>query len=325
MCKVASLIPSLLLAMSADALDAPRARPEVPDAALPPIASQGSVRVDCSNPRAPVHTIADGLAFLQNARPAVLLVSGTCRENVVIAGLDRVTLQGNPTATIDGGTDPNLDTVLIVDSRSIDLVDLTITGGGDGVACAQCLVRLTRVTLRGSLGPGAVTGSSTSFLFLRDSLVRENGDVGVFVGNGSMVRLDNTEVSGNAADGVFLNVGATLVAIGSRFLGNHGNGVTASLHDSVLLNTDTVAGNDGDGVSLQGGSALRTPSTTIGTNLGHQVRVGDLSFAQIQGASIGSGGTFPDVVCDPAFSAVRGISNSPGATTNCPDEQPRAP
>ncbi len=328
MSKILALIASLQLTSPAAALALNGGSPD-PGAAsaagAPPARTR--ILVDCSNPRAPVHTIADGLRALGDARPAALLISGTCHENVTLSAVDRVALQGNPTATIDG-SDPTLDTVLISDAWSIDLVDLTITGGGDGVACGECLARLTRVTVTGSPGPGVVSGTGAQ-LVIGDSFIRGNGDVGVFVGNGSTVRIGSTDVSGNAADGIFLNTGATLAAFSSTVVGNHGNGVTASLHDTVLLNTVTIAGNDGDGVSLQGGSSARTPRTTIAGNGGHQLRVGDLSFAQIPGAGTfisGSGGTFPDVVCDPAFSALRGLGNAQGSpSTNCPDEQPRAP
>src|ERR1700756_3513213 len=41
------------------------------------------IPVQCGNPAAKVKTIGDALTLLGNLHPAVLLISGTCRENVV--------------------------------------------------------------------------------------------------------------------------------------------------------------------------------------------------------------------------------------------------
>src|SRR5262249_25482050 len=114
------------------------------------------IRVQCRNPSARVKTIGDGLKLLGTLHPAMLLVSGTCHEDVSMQGLDSVTLQGNPTATIDGGSDPNAITVEIVSSQNIALNNLTITGGGEGLNCiglSHCA--LTQVTIQKSLGAGA--------------------------------------------------------------------------------------------------------------------------------------------------------------------------
>jgi hypothetical protein len=301
----------------------PAGRDATPASAAPD--ARKTITVDCSNPRARVRSIADGLRLLGDVRPAVLLVSGTCLENVAIQGVDRVTIQGNPTATIDGGSDPSVGTVELLDAASIDLVDLTITGGGEGVGCSQCLARLTRVTIQGTLGLG-VSAGARSHLVLFDSFVRNNPDLGVFVGNASTVNLVNTSVSGNGSHGALLNVGATLLVFSSSIAGNVGSGVSSSLHGSVLLNTTAVTGNGGDGVSIQGGSALHAFASTLSGNGGHQARIGDLSFARFAGAAnTVAGSTFPDLVCDGSFSVLRGIARLPTATTNCPTEQPPVP
>ena len=87
--------------------------------------NKNTIYVDCSSPTAKVKSIASGLNLLGDVRPAVVLITGTCHENVSISGLDRITLQGNPTATIDGGSDPGLGAVVISDSESIELIGLT--------------------------------------------------------------------------------------------------------------------------------------------------------------------------------------------------------
>jgi Right handed beta helix region len=291
----------------------------------------GQVRVNCGNPNARVKTIADGLKRLGDERPAVLLISGTCHENVVIESLDRITLQGNPTATIDGGSDPNLGTVEIGDSQSIELSNLTITGGGEGVGCFwQSLCRLTRVTIQDSLSDGAGVGTKAHLQIL-DSVIQNNADVGLSISSGS-VNFFGGSITGNGSDGVSLLQGGSLgINAGSLFPGvtiqnNAGNGVTANLHNTIALNFATVTGNVGDGVSLQAGSAMSMLGSSVTSNAGHQVRIGDLSIARFGGfANTIAGSNSPDVVCDPVFSATRKFGNLSGTTTNCPAELSATP
>src|SRR5215467_1416340 len=148
-------------------------------AALP--VSTIQILVQCGNPAAKVKTIGEGLKLLGALHPAVLLVSGTCHEDVLIQGLDSITLQGNPTATIDGGSDPNANTVGIVGSLNISLNNLTVTGGGQGVGClgvSYCL--LNQVTIENSLGFGANVQAAAR-LEIFDSVIQNNAGAGLAV------------------------------------------------------------------------------------------------------------------------------------------------
>jgi len=261
----------------------------------------------------------------------VLLISGICEENVAIVSLDRITLQGDPTATIDGGGDSNVGTVEIADSQSVVLSNLTITGGGEGVGCfGQSLCRLNQVTIQNSLGDGAAVGPR-AHLQISDSILQNNADVGLSVGAGS-ANLFGGSITGNAADGVFMSAGGFLGLAGGNLLpnvtisNNAGNGITAQLHNSIAGNSANISGNAGDGISLQGGSSLQIAASRVRDNGGHQIRIGDLSFVRFGGfGNTVTGANSPDVVCDPAFSATRNFANLLGTTTNCPAELPAAP
>jgi hypothetical protein len=131
-----------------------------------PVSPAGPIQipVQCGSPTAPVKSITDALKRLGNFHPAVLLISGTCRENVTIQGLEDITLQGNPTATIDGSGNPDVGTFEIIASRNITLSNLTITGssndvGVDCVGFSYCL--LTQVMLQNN-GSGAAVGGVPS-------------------------------------------------------------------------------------------------------------------------------------------------------------------
>jgi len=289
------------------------------------------ILVRCGNPSSKVYTIADGLKLIGRLRPAVLLISGLCHENVVISSLDRVTLQGNPTATIDGGTDPNVGTVEIADSQSIVLSNLTITAGGEGVGCfGQSLCRLNQVTIQNSLADGAAVGAR-AHMQIADSIIQNNATVGLSIGAGS-ANFFGGSITSNAADGVSMSGGGFLgIASGDHIpnvtiTNNLGNGITAGQQNSIAIKSADIRGNAGDGVSLQGGSSLRIAASSITNNGGHQVRIGDLSFVRFVGfANSISGANAPDVICDPMFSATRNLANLTETTTNCPAELPTLP
>ena len=312
-------------------LGAPRGRGESTTGKAALQKDRNMVKVECSNPVARVRSIAAGLNQLGDERPATLLISGTCHENVSIATLDHVTLQGNPTATIDGGSDPSMGAVEIADAQDITLSNLTITGGGEGVGCfGQSYCNLLQVTIENSLGDGVGVGVRCH-LNLVDSVVQNNAGPGISQGAGS-VNFFGGLIANNSGDGIsmrngsYLGVSAGTVYPAATIQGNAGNGITAQSHSTLAL-AATITGNGGDGVTLQGGSEMTTNGSSIANNGGHQVRIGDLSFVRFAGFHSNTifGANAPDVVCDPQFSATRQFSNLTGTTTNCPAELPPTP
>lgn len=298
--------------------------------ALP--ANTVQIRVECGNPAARVKTIADGLKLLGNLHPAVLLISGTCHENVVIQGLNGITLQGNPKATVDGGSDPNFGTVKISGSINIALNNLTVTGSGQGVGClgvSYCV--LTQVTVENSLGDGADVQAGAR-LEIFDSVIQNNANAGL--GVAGVAAFFGGAITGNGSNGVALRNGGFFATVPGNLTAtvtiqnNAGNGIRTALHNTIILNSAIVSGNAIDGVTLQMGSTLDMFASNITNNRGHQVRIGDLSVARFSGfqSNTVTGANFPDVVCDPQFSATRQLlANAVGATTNCPAELPPTP
>jgi len=297
-----------------------------------PVKNRITISVDCSSPSAKVKTIANGLSLIGGISPAVLLISGTCHEEVLIQGLSDITLQGNPTATIDGGIDVNNATVLILASQNIALNNLTVTGAGEGVGCIrESYCALTQVAIQNSLGDGAGV-SSGAHLDLLDCVLQNNAGNGLNVGHGT-ANLLGGRISGNASNGVLVRVGGTFAAApatdndNATIQNNAGDGILAAVHNTVNLQSAVITDNAVDGVSLQLGSAMNAISSNISNNGGHQVRIGDLSAARFAGGPTNkvTGANFPDVVCDPRFSTTRQLSNAPGATSNCPAELPPTP
>jgi hypothetical protein len=290
------------------------------------------VEVDCSSPKAKIKTIKDGLAQLPTIGPSTLLVSGICHESVSIENRQYLTVQGNPTATIDGGTDIESVMISTSNSREIMLTNLTVTGGGQGVFCGGGdLCRMSNVTVENSLGVGVGVGVFAVFTILH-STIQNNAGPGVWLSGGSSVSLIASNVQGNGDNGITVRAGAMLRAssdgadpnIPTVIQNNAANGIDASLlHGTVVLVDSTVSRNGWDGVILGGGSVAEFERPTITGNAGHGVRIGSLSLAAFNsGPVLVNNNANPDVVCDPQYPVTRGIHRvlGQGGTTNCPPE-----
>jgi len=279
-----------------------------------------TIKVDC-NKKGSINTTLAMLSRAGKTRDISLLVSGTCHENVTIEALENLSLQGNPTATIDGSVNPDLATVTIGRSVNIALSNLTIIGSNlVGVDCESfTYCSLTEVTLQNNdVGANAADGAR---LAITNSTIQNNTEGGVELGFGSAY-LNGGSIVGNGGDGVILGKDATLTTAGRLTIqNNNGNGITTEQHNTIGLGATTITGNTGDGISLRMASTLIVSGSTISNNAGHQVRIGDLSIAQFNHNNT----VTPDVVCDPVYSATRGIGNLIGTTTNCPAELPPTP
>lgn len=249
-----------------------------------PVAAANSeprtVTVNCSAGK----TLAKALERGNEDRPLLVLVRGTCNENVTI-DRDDVTLRGEAGfAGAIAGLDAALDTLTILSSR-VAVEDLVISGGRNGIVsggAGRLAVRGTTVQSTGRTGivvgssSGATIDGSTIQLNPRDgvsiegsqatvinSTVSQNGRVGIFVGTASAVRIgiDNqnnaaaTTVSQNGANGINVFMGAALIANTSitqngadpaSSAGRAGIGVTQGTAD--IAGSNTISNNAGQGV-----------------------------------------------------------------------------
>src|SRR4051812_39143464 len=163
-------------------------------------------------------TVSCGSQNLQakiNAAPAgsTLLVKGTCVGNFVIG--KSLTLQGNPTATLDGNQASH--TVLISGTHTVHLANLTITRGlattGGGIQASAGKLFLVHVTVSDDYASGTTAQGG-----------------GIFFGNGtlsiasSVIRNDvaagSSSGTANALGGGILIEKGTLTIAGSTIRNN---------------------------------------------------------------------------------------------------------
>jgi Right handed beta helix region len=143
---------------------------------------------------------------LESARPGdTFLLSGTCQERVTIA-IDRVTLDGQGSAVIDGGPGGPAEFSAVVTIKSASGV--TIKG----------------LTVRNGPGEGILAQGGASFT-LQAAQVHGNAFTGVSVGGNSTAEVIDANIHHNAL-GADVYTGSSLILKGTiAIMDNSGNGV----------------------------------------------------------------------------------------------------
>jgi hypothetical protein len=273
-------------------------------------AQAANLTVNCDN-RETIHKAVKLLANTNPQGPNTISVTGSCRENIVIRGMDRLTLITKKGASITDRSNGSLAVVDIEDSHSATVQGFTIIGGGGGVNCGSASVcYLTGNTIEaGGVGVG---GGSRSFL---ESNVIQNGGRGATVEDGSQMFSSNDVFQSNAAQGIVIGDGVYFVASNSSFL-NNGVGILAAA-SNLLLHGGTISGSIGNGMTMLAGSTVvfRDGVTVIG-NGGDGVHLEDASFAGFQSATVTGNLSGLDVNCAPQFTITHFVERT-GGITNC--------
>jgi len=223
-----------------------------------------TVKVDCVKGQ----TIAKALEREDERKPLIVIVQGTCNENVVMTR-DDVTLQGD--AAAGGavvGVDPAQATVQIDGARRVVIDNLTVSGGSDGIL---------------------VTRGATSDL--RNCAVQGNGRIGVVVSYGATATVDNCLIQNNGGGGLAAANSASLALTNSTVQGNTGFGVVGARNANVRVGQDlagsaalgpvVIRGNTGNGLVVTENSAGILVGSTVENNGGTGVWVGRGSNASI--------------------------------------------
>ena len=268
-----------------------------------------SLRVDCDKHES-ISKVLHLLAKANPQGPNTITVSGACQENIVIRGMDRLTLITRNGASITDRSNGSLAVVDIEDSQKVILQGFTINGGDRGVVCnTASLCYLTGNTIQGPGHFGVnVLGGARAFLA---SNVIQNWGRGAFI-TGAQVFSSNDVFQGNGGSGIAALLGSYFESLNSTF-DNNGDGIEAA--GAMLLNGGTVSGNSRIGVRMLGGNvAFQGP--TITGNGGVGVHLEDGAFAGFLAANITGNLGGLDIECTPQFPITRFIERT-GGTTNC--------
>jgi len=249
-------------------------------------AQAANLTVNCAK-KETIHKAVKLLADTNPQGPNTITVSGSCRDNILIQSMDRLTLIAKNGASITDRSKGSLTVVDIEDSHRVTLQGFTINGGDNGVGCGtESVCYLTGNTIQGAGASGSGIGiGGRSHAFLESNVIQNNGFRGSTVSGGSQISSSNDVFQGNAAQGIVV-FGAYFEAFNSSFL-NNGVGIEGALNSTLDLHGGTISGNGGDGMTLLASAAAAfRGGTTITGNGAVGVHLEDGSFAGFLGATV---------------------------------------
>jgi len=167
-------------------------------------------------------TIAKALKKGNKRKPLVIIVRGTCKENVLITR-DDVTLRGDKDV---GGTveaaNPDVDTILIRGARRVVIDYLTVSGGRNGVnGVGGADFTIQDSIIQENIGDGVrVAGSSAVII---NNKILDNGEEGVNVVDSANARIGLTRenesgpntIAGNAQEGIQISNSSAGIMFGN--------------------------------------------------------------------------------------------------------------
>ena len=233
--------------------------------AAPPIGA-ATVNVDCSAGGA-VGPILSGL------KPGdVVLVQGTCQENIVIQPeLQRITVDGQRKATIKA-TDGRQPAIQVL-GREVTIKGLTVTGGFFGIAINR---GATAVVDNNTIQHAAGTGlevSQNSFARIINNTIQHSGRHGIFVlGSASAhigVLSTNDKVpqpnviQNNGGDGIQVLRASTARIIGNTLSGNRRNGLTVQQASHADVAGNVFNSNGQHGIRVVGNSGVNLADSAM--------------------------------------------------------------
>lgn len=236
---------------------------------LPSVGNADPHKLTCGKEK----TIGEALHELKPGD--TLLVSGTCVENLVIPEeVHRITLDGQGTATINGGP-PTLTgpSVVVIRGTGITIKGFNITGGSTGIF-------LTRG------GTATIDGNT----------IQNAGRNGIAVNNGSFAVIINSTITNNTGGGIALFAGSAAdigfvgnpdnrTAAPNIIQGNGENGVSVDRTSHADIGFNTISNNTGRGVSILRSSSARIGSLSNTGPSGNTISGNGIDGIRVSGSS----------------------------------------
>jgi hypothetical protein len=259
---------------------------------------------------------------LERADPGdTIRVSGTCAERVVVT-TDRITIDGQGSAILDGGGGPLTDftaVVMINGARGVRIKGLTVRNSpGDGILAQQgAAVTVEETITRGNASNGIAVGQGSTAELTGSAMTGNRVGLDVYTGSSVVLRaavtidlnsVNGVEINGEAvveiraADVTASNNGQAGIVVGSGQLAIFGFPATPT--STLVANSNGFAG------IIVNGSPLTVYSASAVTASGNGVFGILLAGPALFVTTPGSGGTF--VVQDNAI----GLGLQTGAVAN---------
>jgi hypothetical protein len=240
--------------------------------AFSPAIAHAQLIVDCSGNTSGAYTTINAALANVTAAGAVILVSGTCTENINISNTFNLSLGAwwGQTAAVHGN-------IAINTSDSIYIYGLNVSNpAGDGFTITSARgVTLDSCTSNGNQAHGLTASSMSQITVLGPASFDNNGPAGVYLTESSSVTVLNgngpTDISNNKGPGLYLSqanfetIGATtvlnnLTTTANPEFPNPGFGVSefggSRVQFGTCLGANLIEGNQGGGVSVQESSEI---------------------------------------------------------------------
>jgi nitrous oxidase accessory protein NosD len=228
--------------------------------------SAATVNVDCD--------AGAGIgASLGSVKPGdVILVQGTCRENLLIQSeVLRLTLDGQGKTTIDA-PDARRPAVQVL-GREVTVKGFTVTGGTFGIAINR---GATGTIDRNTVRNAAISGlevSHNGFARIVNNTVERNQQEGILIlgsasahigiiGTDDQIPSPNV-VKDNGRDGIQVLRGSTARIIGNTISGNGRNGLTVQQASHADVAGNIFDGNAQHGIRVVGNSGVNLADSAM--------------------------------------------------------------
>lgn len=290
-------IRKLLLATSALVLPLLAAGPRDADAA--PLKR---LTIHCAKGKTP---LATGLEKARKAGGGLLVVAGTCRENVRI-GFEGLTLQGaNADAALIGIKEG--EPTLLIEGGRAGVENLAVRDGlGGGIAVTRgSALKLTNARITGNKGNGLEV-LDNAVAEVKGCTLSGNGRSALRVSDGAFAGLEKNTIQGGQGapeviPAVYVTNGAKVTSQGDAITGN---GAPAVIVDGAgQFNTEPLAGDSGSVTRLSRGTASITDGTS-NTLIVSESSTADLNQVDVSGTT---------EIRDGSSSTI-GFSETPGGT-----------
>jgi hypothetical protein len=250
-----------------------------------PAMAHAQLIVDCSGNTPGAYTTINAALANVTGPGAVILVSGTCTENVVITNIFDLSLGAwwGQTATVQGN-------IAINTSEEIYIYGLKVSNSaGDGFTITSARgVTLDTCTSNGNQAHGLTASSMSQITVLGPASFDSNGPAGVYLTESSSVTAFNAngpmDISNNKGPGLYLSQ-ANFETIGA----------TTLLNNLTTVPTNPEFPNPGFGITEFGGSRVQF-GTCLGSNLIEGNQAGGVSVQESSEISLWNCGSNQNVI-----------------------------
>jgi parallel beta-helix repeat protein len=223
------------------------------------LAWAANVAVDCDSGQA-IQSAVD------NAKSGdLILVNGTCRENVSIPShILQITLDGQGRASIQA---PPKGDVMFVRGREITIQGFTLSGGGrDGIhisgAAAGASANILGNTIR-KTGRHGIHLDHGSVGRIGRNIIEDIPGIGIEISESSVARigwliftLEPNTIRNVGQHGILITRGSTARILGNTITGNKRNGILVDRNSQADIFGNTVSANGEHAVAVMHGSGV---------------------------------------------------------------------